>query len=96
MQKVIVLTPEQLQTYFDALVIKVESIVKDSQQQQINSKEWLTSKEVCDLLKISHTTLHDWSQKGILQKNKVGNRIRFRYDQVLESLQRIESKNRMK
>lgn len=96
MQQVIVLTPDELQSYFDGIVKRVEALIKDSQRQEITSKEWLTAKEVCDLLKISHQTMHDWSKKGILQKNKVGNRIRFRYDQVLESLTRIESKNRMK
>ena len=96
MNQVIVLTPDQLQSFFDGMVKKVESIVKDSQKQQVTSKEWLTGKEVCSLLKISHTTLHDWSGKGILKKNKIGNRIRYRHDEVLESLTRIESKNRMK
>lgn len=96
MSQIIILTPDQLQSYFDSMVKKVESIIKDSQQQQITSKEWLTAKEVCDLLKISHTTLFDWSRNGSLKKHKIGNRIRFRHDEVLESLTRIESKNRMK
>jgi excisionase family DNA binding protein len=96
MSQVIVLTPDQLQTYFDGMVQKVESIIKDSQKKQITSKEWLTAKEVCDLLKISHTTLHDWSNKGTIKKHKIGDRIRFRHDEILESLQRIESKKRMR
>jgi len=96
MNQIILITPDQLQSYFDGVVKKVESIIKDSQQQQITSKEWLTAKEVCDLLKISHTTLFDWSRKGSLKKHKIGGRIRFRNDEVLESLIRIESKNRMK
>lgn len=94
--QVIVLTPDQLQTYFDGMVKKVESIIKDSQKQQITSKEWLTANEVCDLLKISLTTLHDWSRKGYLRKHKIGGRLRFRNDEVLESIIRFESKNRMK
>lgn len=91
-----ILTPDQLQSYFDGMVKKVESCIKDSQKQQITSKEWLTAKEVCELLKISHTTLHDWSLKGLLKKHKISNRIRFRYDEVLQSLTKIESKNRMR
>lgn len=96
MNQIIVLTPDQLQSYFDGMVKKVESCIKDSQKQQITSNEWLTAKEVCELLKISHTTLHDWSKKGIISKHKIGNRIRFQHDEVLESLTRIESKNRIK
>lgn len=91
-----ILTPDQLQSYFDGMVKKVESLIKDSQLLEVNSKEWLTAKEVCDLLKISQTTLHDWSMKGLLKKHKIGNRIRFRYDEVLQSLTKIESKNRMR
>ncbi len=93
MQQIIVLTPDQLQLILDNLAQKVESIIKDSQKKQITSKEWLTAKEVCDLLKISHTTLHDWSKKGILKKHKIGDRIRFRHNEVLDSLLKIESKN---
>jgi len=97
--ELIVLTPEQIQRYFnclaDDLSHRIETILKDSKNNVI-SKEWLTSRETCDFLKISQTTLHDWSNKGLLKKYKAGNRIRFRHDQVLETLQRIESKSRMK
>ena len=93
---IIVLTPDQLQTYFDYMIHKVEAILKVSQQQQITSKEWLTAPEVATLLKISLTSIHQWSKDGRLKKHKIGNRIRFRHDEVLESLTRIESKNRMK
>ncbi len=93
MSKIIVLTSDQLQNIFDGLVQKVESIFKDSQKDHITSKEWLTAKEVCDLLKISHTTLHDWSKKGILKKHKIGDRIRFRHNEVLDSLLKIVSKH---
>ncbi len=94
MNQIIILTPDQLQSYFDGMVKKVESYIKDSQKEQITSKEWLTAKEVCGLLKISHVTLHDWSKKGIIQKHKIGDRIRFRHDEIQESLTRMETKRR--
>jgi len=94
MQDLIVLTTDQLQTYFDNMVLKVESILKDSQKKEVASKEWLTAKEVCILLKISHTTLHDWSKKGIIQKHTIGDRIRFRHDEIIGSLQRMETKRK--
>ena len=96
MNQIILITPDQLQSYFDGMVKKVEAILKDSQQKQITSKEWLTAPEVAALLKISLTTIHQWSKDGRLKKHKIGNRIRFRHDEVLESLTRIESKNRLK
>ena len=95
MQDLIVLTSDQLQKYFDDMVQKVEFIIKNSQRKEVASKELLTAKEVCTLLKISHTTLHDWSNKGVIQKHHVGvNRIRFRHDEIMESLQRMEAKKR--
>lgn len=94
--EIIILTPKQIQSYFDDLIQKMESVLQDSSKTQAASKEWLTSKEVCDLLKISYTTLHDWSNKGLLKKHKMGKRMRFRHDEVLESLLRIESKSRKK
>ncbi len=96
MSQVIVLTQDQLQTFIDSMVQKVESLIKDSLKKETASKEWLTAKEVCQLLKISHTTLHDWSNKGIVQKHRIGDRIRFRHDQVEESLLALESKRRLK
>lgn len=95
MTQVIVLQ-DQFQKLLDDQLQKFVSILKDSQKKEITSKEFLTTKEVCVILKISHTTLYDWSNKGILIKYKVGTRNRFRNDEVLETLQRIESKNRLK
>lgn len=91
---VLTLTSDQLQTYFDNMVLKVESLIKDSQKREVASKDWLTAKEVCILLKISHTTLHDWSSKNIIQKHRIGDRIRFRHDEIIESLQRMETKRK--
>ncbi|MBK8482810.1 MAG: helix-turn-helix domain-containing protein [Saprospiraceae bacterium] len=90
--QVIVLTPDEFRACFDEMLIKLESTIKNSLQRETTSKEWLNSKEVCALLKISMTTLHDWSLKGLLIKHKSGRRIMFRHDEVLESLKRIESK----
>ncbi len=59
-----------------------------------NNKEWLTAKEAQEILKISGTTLHDWSNKGILKKHKIGDRIRFRYDELIEAMTRMESKSK--
>ncbi len=95
MQDFVILSSDQLQKYFDDMVQKVEFIIKNSQKREIASKELLTAKEVCTLLKISHTTLPDWSSKGVIQKHHVGvNRIRFRHDEIMDSLERMEVKKR--
>jgi excisionase family DNA binding protein len=94
MQQVIVLTPDQLQVLFNDQVLRFEAIIKQSEKKEITSKEWLTAKEACSILKISQTTLFDWIKKGIIQKYTIGSRIRFRHDEVQESLTRMEAKRR--
>ncbi|MBK8243675.1 MAG: helix-turn-helix domain-containing protein [Saprospiraceae bacterium] len=94
MSQVIVLTEDQLQKYFDDMVQKVEFIIKNSQKIEVATKEWLTAKEVCTLLKISLTTLHDWSSKSIIKKHRIGGRITFRHDEIIESIQRMEAKRK--
>ncbi len=92
MSQVIVLTQDQLNEMLENVVSKVETIIKNSQRKEVTSKEWLTANEVCAILKISQTTLHDWSNKGIIVKHRIGDRIRFRHDEIQESLLRMEGK----
>ncbi|MBK6825080.1 MAG: helix-turn-helix domain-containing protein [Saprospiraceae bacterium] len=82
MSQVIVLTQDQLNEMLENVVSKVETIIKNSQKKEVTSKEWLTANEVCAILKISQTTLHDWSNKGIIVKHRIGDRIRFRHDEI--------------
>jgi len=51
--------------------------------------QWLTKKEVSNILSISIVTIDDWSKKGILNPFRVGNRIRFKRIQVEQALTQI-------
>lgn len=66
------------------------AILKESKESELNSKEWLTSKETQNLLKISSVTLWSWSKNGTLKAHKIGNRLRYRKDDVLKALIRKE------
>ncbi|MBK7225490.1 MAG: helix-turn-helix domain-containing protein [Saprospiraceae bacterium] len=90
MTKFILLSEDQIHEMMDTVVSKYVTIAETAKKMEVASKEWLTSKEVCDLLKISATTMHDWSNKGIIQKHKIGDRIRFRHDQIITSLEKNE------
>ena len=70
------------------------SILKESRESDLNAKEWLSSKETESLLKISSVTRWNWSNNGILKSYKIGNRIRYRKDEVLQALLSIETKKR--
>lgn len=50
---------------------------------------WLTKKEVAEILSISTVTVDDWSKKGILNPFRIGNRIRFKRNEVEQSLTKI-------
>lgn len=47
---------------------------------------WLSRKEVSELLGISLPTLHDWGKRGILKPYKIGNRVRFRQEDIENTL----------
>jgi len=70
----------------------VTAILKESRETDLHAKEWLSSKETETLLKISSVTRWSWSRSGILKSYKIGNRIRYRKDEVLQALLRKETK----
>ena len=70
------------------------AMLKESRETDLNSKEWLSSKETEKLLKISAVTRWTWGKDGILNPYKIGNRIRYRKDEVLQALIKIESKRK--
>lgn len=88
----IVFTPDQLNELEIRITSRIGEIIKNTQRQEIQSKEWLTGKEVCTQLKISHTTLHAWAIQGRITKHKIGSRVRFRNDQVQAALTQLEAK----
>ncbi len=70
------------------------TIMRESRETDLHAKEWLSSKETQTLLKISSVTLWAWSRSGILNAHKIGNRLRYRKDEVLNALITKEQKNR--
>ena len=48
--------------------------------------EFLTRKEVSELLGVSLVTLHKWDKKGILKPSRIGRRVRYLKSDVLNSL----------
>ena len=49
----------------------------------------LSRDEVCELLKISKTTLNNYTKAGKLQKHCIGNRVLYKRSEVLASVQSI-------
>ncbi len=46
----------------------------------------LTRKEVAELLKCSLATIHNWTVNGKLQKYGIGNKVFYKYNEVISAL----------
>jgi len=59
----------------------------------VNSEdqEYLSRKEVAKLLKISLTTLNDWSKQGIVQSYRIGNRVLYKKKEIENSVSKVQS-----
>lgn len=53
--------------------------------------EFISRKEVGKLVKISLPTLTDYVMRGILPAYRIGNNVRFRKDEVLNALEKIQT-----
>lgn len=83
------ISAETLLERFDNL----ESQIKSLQQQPNQSTDRLiTRDETAKLLGVSLVTLHNWVKSNILIAYRVGNKVRFKENEVLASLQQINSK----
>lgn len=59
--------------------------------QQKNS-EYLSRKEVCELLKISMATLHYYTKDGILQGYRIGGRVLYKLSEVETAVELVGSR----
>lgn len=61
-------------------------------QPTIPVERLITRDETAKLLGVSLVTLHNWVKSNILIAYRVGNKVRFKENEVLASLQQINSK----
>ena len=84
---------ELIQELKSELLTGFRAILQDHQKEALAAKEWLTTNEVSDLLKVSTVTIHEWSKKGRLKKHRIGRSVRYRADEVMSALRRVETPN---
>lgn len=53
--------------------------------------EYITRKETARLLGISLPTLNDWSKRGIIPSYRIQSRVRYKKNEVLESLKKVRT-----
>lgn len=52
--------------------------------------ELLTRKEVASILGVTLPTLHSWTKQKILLAYRIGNKVRYKKNEVMEALQSIK------
>ncbi|MDO6436285.1 helix-turn-helix domain-containing protein [Cyclobacterium sp. 1_MG-2023] len=80
------LSPEQFEEAIrKAVRSQLETLKKEINPQQ-PKEEYLSRKEVSELLKIELSTLHNWCKKGKLHPYGIGNRVYFLRSDIEKAL----------
>lgn len=84
-------SPEEFK---ESILVDVRAELKTLSQnfQPITPPEYLTRKEVSEILKVSLVTLSDWNKKGILKPYRLGNLIRYKRKEIENALISINLK----
>ena len=83
------ISAETLLSKFDDL----QSQIKTLQTQPTAPAERLITRDAtAKLLGVSLVTIHSWIKSGILVGYRIGNKVRFKENEVYEALQKISSK----
>lgn len=80
----------ELLTRFDKLDNRLNQLQETVKPQP--ETHLLTRQEVAKWLDISLPTLHAWTKSQILQAYRIGNKVRYKKDEVLNALQSISHK----
>jgi excisionase family DNA binding protein len=88
-----ILTPVQLDHLIQSSIsAALEHLTPTTEQIEVKPQtEYLTRKETAKLLRISLTTLNDWSKKGIITAYRIGTRIRFKSNEINDFLTSLNS-----
>jgi len=94
----LVLTSIPLDTILQAINDNTERIVKSvikealqaERQLPFQDKEYLTGKEVDELLSITPPTRYDWEKKGLFSRYKMNDRTRYKRSEILAAFQKMK------
>ena len=73
------------------LKTELEDLITNQKPQNLN--EYLTRKEVAQMLKIDLSSVHNWSKRGILKPYKLGNRVYFKLEELQNSFVEFKTNN---
>lgn len=73
----------------DKLLIKIKGYLLDESKK---SDMLMRRKELAEYFKVSLVTISDWSKKGILHPYRVGNRVFYKKQEILDLVNRSNPK----
>ena len=80
---------------YQALLIKIDAIQNYLKDLSKTSEEkYLTTEEVCKLIKVSSRTVFEWRQRHLLPFIQIGSNIRYRLSDVEDFLAKYSVKSR--
>lgn len=65
-----------------------EALKSISREKEATPKKWLRSSDVRELLSISDSTLQTLREKGYIPAYKIGSTWFYKYDEIIETLER--------
>ena len=78
------------ETTKDQLVARVVNELKNELKQATFTEQYLTREEVSELLKISLSTIHNWTKRGILLPYQIGGRVYYKASEIESSMIKLE------
>lgn len=54
--------------------------------QTVKEEKLITRAEAAQLLGVTLPTIHSWTQKGVISAYRIGNRIRYKHAEIMETL----------
>jgi excisionase family DNA binding protein len=101
MQKSKVLQVEQtdLITILSEIDVLIENRLKSfnpKPSSPTDAEELFTVEETAKFLKVSNPTIHDWANKKVLTRHKIGNKTRFLRSEIMNTLKAINAREGIK
>lgn len=63
----------------DAISKRIDTLEKKLPPKR---SEWITRKQAGEMLGVSLVTISEWSKKNIIKAYKIGNRVRFKLEEI--------------
>ncbi|MCU7593095.1 helix-turn-helix domain-containing protein [Riemerella anatipestifer] len=69
-----------------AIATAVKNELQTPEPQPVETYDLMSKKEVAKMLRVSLMTINNWTKQGLLTSYRIGNRVMYKKDEVLQSL----------